>query len=347
MRIAIVNDVLLAVEALRRVVTSVPDYTIAWVARHGAEAVEKCAADTPDLILMDLIMPVLDGVEATRQIMAASPCLILVVTATVSGNMAKVFAAMGYGARDVVHTPVLGSDGQVEGGAALLDKIAMLGKLLTPTPRQEPQRPTRFTAHTPASPSTPGGHRRFDWRSRGLACVLSGLPAHFPAALVIIQHVDVQFAAGLADWLQAQTALPVRLAQEGSRLEVGTVWLAGTNDHMILTPQHTLSYVAEPRDYPYRPSVDVFFKSLIKNGPAHWPARAAGVLLTGMGRDGAEGLAVLRRAGWYTIAQDQASSVIYGMPKAAAEVGAAMQIVSLEAMASTLVQFWGEQAVRL
>ena len=290
MRIAIVNDVLLAVEALRRVVTSVPDYTIAWVARHGAEAVEKCAADTPDLILMDLIMPVLDGVEATRQIMAASPCLILVVTATVSGNMAKVFAAMGYGARDVVHTPVLGSNGQVEGGAALLDKIAMLGKLLTPTPRQEPRRPTRFTAHAPTRHLPPlvaigastGG-------PAALACVLSGLPAHFPASLVIIQHVDVQFAAGLADWLQAQTALPVRLAQAGCRLEVGTVWLAGTNDHMVLTPQHTLSYVAEPRDYPYRPSVDVFFKSLIKNGPAHWPAKAAGVVLTGMGRDGADG----------------------------------------------------------
>ena len=211
MRIAIVNDVLLAVEALRRVVTSVPDYTIAWVARHGAEAVEKCAADTPDLILMDLIMPGMDGVEATRQIMAASPCLILVVTATVSGNMAKVFAAMGYGVRDVVHTPVLGSDGKVEGGAALLDKIAILGKLLTPTPRQEPQRPTRSTAHTPTRHLPPlvaigastGG-------PAALACVLSALPAHFPAALVIIQHVDVQFAAGLADWLQAQTALPVR-----------------------------------------------------------------------------------------------------------------------------------------
>src|SRR5947199_4705704 len=145
MRIAIVNDVIMAVEAVRRVIAGAAQDQLAWIALNGSEAVEKCAADTPDLILMDLIMPVMDGVEATLQIMAASPCLILVVTATVSGNMAKVFAAMGYGARDVVNTPVLGSDGQVEGGTDLLDKIAMLGKLLTPTSRQEPQRPTRPT----------------------------------------------------------------------------------------------------------------------------------------------------------------------------------------------------------
>src|SRR6266487_1975436 len=115
MRIAIVNDMLLAVEALRRVVTSVPDYEIAWVAW--------------------------DGAEATRRIMAASPCLILVVTATVGGNASKVFEAMGYGARDAVNTPVLGGDGRVDGAAALLAKIATLGKLLDKKPRQEPQRP--------------------------------------------------------------------------------------------------------------------------------------------------------------------------------------------------------------
>ncbi|MBW1869258.1 MAG: response regulator, partial [Deltaproteobacteria bacterium] len=109
MRIAIVNDMVLIVESLREIVLSVADHEIAWVARNGAEAVEKCAADTPDLILMDLIMPVMDGVEATRQIMNRSPCPILVVTATMDGNTAKIFEAMGFGALDATNIPVLGN----------------------------------------------------------------------------------------------------------------------------------------------------------------------------------------------------------------------------------------------
>ena len=107
MRIAIVNDMPMAVEALRRVLLSVPGYRLAWVACDGAEAVEKCKQDTPDLILMDLIMPVMDGVEATRRIMANTPCAILIVTATLEGHSTEVFEALGAGALDVVQTPVL------------------------------------------------------------------------------------------------------------------------------------------------------------------------------------------------------------------------------------------------
>jgi two-component system response regulator WspF len=110
--------------------------------------------------------------------------------------------------------------------------------------------------------------------------------------------------------------------------------LAGTNDHLVLTANLTLSYTPEPHDYPYRPSVDVFCKSVAR----YWPGKAVGVLLTGMGKDGAEGLLALRRAGWYTIAQDQASSVVYGMPKAAAELGAAVEVLPLAAIAPALVR---------
>jgi two-component system, chemotaxis family, response regulator WspF len=130
MRIAIVNDMLLACEALRRVVLSVPEHQVAWTARDGAEAIERARADRPDLILMDLIMPRMNGAEATRRIMAESPCPILIVTATVGGRLNKVFEAMGHGALDAVNTPTLGPQGEVQGAAALLDKIATVGKLI-------------------------------------------------------------------------------------------------------------------------------------------------------------------------------------------------------------------------
>jgi len=130
MRIAIVNDLTLAVEVLRRLIRGVPGYEVAWTAGDGVEAVEKCARDCPDLILMDLIMPVMDGAQATKIIMKQSPCAILVVTATVSGNAAKVFEALSCGALDAVATPVFGTSGGIEGGEELLRKIAVLGRLI-------------------------------------------------------------------------------------------------------------------------------------------------------------------------------------------------------------------------
>ena len=334
MRIAIVNDITLIVEFLRRIVLSVADHEIAWVARNGAEAVEKCAADTPDLILMDLIMPVMDGVEATRQIVNRSPCPILVVTATLDGNTAKVFEAMGHGALDATNIPVMGDDPAAQQGrAALLKKIEMIGKLN----RQSSFSPLRRSSRPALSNSVPplivigsstGG-------PKALAEVLSSLPSELGAGVVIAQHVDREFSGGLADWLNAQTDLNVRLASEGCRPALATVFLAGSNDHLILTPDLTLLYTMEPDNIPFRPSVDVFFKSVAKL----WPSKGVGVLLTGMGRDGAEGLAALRRAGWYTIAQDEATSVIYGMPKAAKELGAAADILPIGEVGPAILRF--------
>src|ERR1700727_1564628 len=115
MRIGIVNDMFMAVEALRRVLSGPGGHQVAWIARDGQQAVDMCAKDTPDLVLMDLIMPRMDGVEATRQIMIHSPCPIVVVTASVEENSSKVFDAMGVGALDAVNTPVIGEPGSLEG----------------------------------------------------------------------------------------------------------------------------------------------------------------------------------------------------------------------------------------
>ena len=135
MRIAIVNDSLIAQVALQRAVASVPSHQVAWMARDGIEAVEMAAADRPDLILMDLIMPGFDGVEATRRIMAASPCPIVIVTSSVSGHMGRVYEAMGLGALDAVDTPELGPTGDLGGARVLLEKINTIAKLVGLAPR--------------------------------------------------------------------------------------------------------------------------------------------------------------------------------------------------------------------
>jgi two-component system, chemotaxis family, response regulator WspF len=339
MRIAIVNDTAMAVEALKRVLLTVPSYQIAWIAKDGAEAVARCAKDKPDLIMMDLFMPVMDGVEATRQIMKQSPCMILIVTASVGKNAGKVFEAMGYGARDAVDTPILGMTGNSDPIQPLLAKISTLSKLMgkssaiaTVSKLQKSNFPSFTTPARKLFPlvaigSSTGG-------PKALATILSRLPANFGAAISIVQHVDMQFSAGLVDWLNQQTPLTVRLAKTGDRLEKGIVHVAGTNDHLSLRSDLSLHYIKEPIDYPYRPSVDVFFKSLAQ----YWHYNDISILLTGMGQDGAEGLSILRSRGWHTIAQDEKSCIVYGMPKAAIQLNAAVEILCPEAIVNSLIK---------
>ena len=167
-----------------------------------------------------------------------------------------------------------------------------------------------------------------------LAVLLKGLPAKFPAAIVIVQHVDERFVDGLATWLGEQSSLPVRLAQEGERPEVGTVLVAGHGGHLTMRPDGRLAYAAEPRTHTFCPSIDVFFQSVCER----WPGRTVGVLLTGMGADGAQGLKALRLKGVHTIAQDQATSAVYGMPKAAAAAQAAVDILPLDRIAARLAR---------
>ncbi|MGL5064225.1 MAG: chemotaxis response regulator protein-glutamate methylesterase [Microcoleus sp.] len=332
MKIAIVNDAPIAAEALRRVLVTVPEYEIAWIAVDGAEAVKKCASNTPDLILMDLIMPLMDGVEATRQIMRQSPCAILLVTSSVTSNAGKVFEAMGYGALDAINTPILGASGNYQtGGIELLKSISKVARLIGKT--RSTAKPQNRSIKCVAPPllvigSSTGG-------PQALATLLSGLPANFSFPVAIIQHVDAEFAPGLAEWLSQQTKRPVNVARPDSFLEVGKVTIAATNDHLILQSNLKLKYTKEPADYPYRPSVDTFFQSIAE----HWPGKGVAVLLTGMGKDGAQGLKMLRASGWHTIAQDRETCIVYGMPKAAAELNAAVQILPIDAIASSCTRY--------
>ncbi|HKT74192.1 MAG TPA: chemotaxis response regulator protein-glutamate methylesterase [Steroidobacteraceae bacterium] len=336
MRIGIANSTPMAVVALRYALTMRPQHKVAWVARDGEDAVAMCAKDTPDLLLMDLPLPGLDGVQATNRIMENTPCPILIVTSSVDANTGAVFDAMGRGAIDAVDIPVIEKDIGAS-AAQFLHKIDTIAKLVG-TRRFAPTRgassditltgtwPPCKRERLVAIGASAGG-------PMALTRLLSGLPQDFPASIVIVQHVDARFAPGMADWLTRTAGLQVRVAREGDRPEPGTVLLAGTNDHLVFKGPDRLGYAAEPRDHPYRPSVDVFFESL----GAMWIGEAIGVLLTGMGRDGAEGLKVMRNKGYYTIAQDASTSAVYGMPKAAASLGAAVDILPLDRIAPRLI----------
>ncbi len=333
MRIAIVNDREASRDLLRLAVET--SWQLAWEAQNGAQAIKLCAQDTPDLILMSLRLPDMSGTEITRKIMAASPCAILVVTAGVNENTSLVFDALAAGALDAVDTPEAAS-----GHSALIAKIRTIARLVAPGRQPRTALPVSATPDNKlptlvAVGSSTGG-------PAALRILLEQLPADFPAAIVIVQHLDEKFSLGMAEWLASVTTLPVSVAKAGQRPEAGHVLLAGTNDHLVLQENGSLQYVPEPTEQPYRPSVDEFYGS----AALYWKGPLIGVLLTGMGQDGARGLLALRRLGHVTLAQDQQSSVVYGMPGAAARFGAAMLQMDPAGIGRELVKIISAPPVR-
>lgn len=339
-KVAIANDTLMSLEALRRAIATDPSYELIWTAENGTDAVAAAKRDRPDLILMDLLMPGLDGVEATRQIMRRSPCAVLIVTGSVHGNTSKVFEAMGCGALDVVQTPVLGRGSTAESMSAaaqpLLAKMATVTKVIGKFSRAARMKSVQSPAPARSRAcdlivigASTGG-------PKALAKILGQFSPDLSAAVVIVQHIDVQFADGLADWLNRQSVLPLALAQEGDRPQPGKVLLAQAHGHLMMKRDRTLTYInshsPKAKGRPYCPSVDVLFESVAQC----WPQPGQAVLLTGMGRDGAVGMSALRQAKWRTIAESQQSCVVYGMPRAAVEIGAALSVLSVDEIARSL-----------
>jgi two-component system chemotaxis response regulator CheB/two-component system response regulator WspF len=284
---------------------------------------------------MDLLMPRVDGVEATRRIMQATPCPILIVTSDMGTSAGKIYEALGHGALDATQTPALIGAAGKRDAAALIEKIDNLG-LLPPEAVAPPARPARPPLSS--SPLRAGGDVPLVavGASAGgpaaLAVILKALPRDFGGAVVIVQHIDEAFAPGMAEWLQQQCLLKVRLAEEGDQPQRGEVLLAGSNKHLVFKGGDTLGYASGSPGDVYRPSVDMFFHSVAK----HWSGRAIGVLLTGMGRDGAAGLKALRDDGCHTIAQDQKSCAVYGMPKAAVALNAVVETLPVTGIAARL-----------
>ena len=333
LRIGIVNDSAVEIEVIRRVILMAPEHDISWTAHDGGEAVSFCAGDIPDLILMDIAMPVMGGVEATCTIMRETPCAILIVTKDLGSNASLIFEAMGCGALDAVGMPYFGDDGSITGADELLKKIATINKIVCGNRRGGRSHRKRSSVGKEAPllvaiGSSTGGPKI-------LVSIISRLPSQIETPIVIVQHVDAHFTRSLAEWLDEQTPLTVTIARENDYPRKGMVYLAETNDHLVMSPDFTFHYTPDPVDYPFRPSVDSFFNSLVAN----WPTKGTAILLSGMGKDGASGLLALRKAGWKTVAQDKESSVVFGMPKAAIEIEAAEEVLSPHEIAELLSTF--------
>ena len=334
MRIAIVNDMAMAMEALARIIRQ-SEHQLAWCAYNGAEAVKLTAIDPPDLILMDLVMPIMDGVQATRHIMQSHPCPILIVTASIEHHCDIVFEAMGAGALDAIATP------SFEEANIVLKKIALLGLLSKPARQLDTSSRLRndhrvsAEKHLVAIGSSSGG-------PTALASLLSRLPEDFHSPVVVLQHMDVQFASQFAAWLSEKTPLKVKIVNDGDELQAGYVYVAANDSHLVMNSECRLYYNVEPCETFYRPSVDVFFRSVAK----HWNHFVTAILLTGMGQDGAQGLLELRGAGAYTVAQDETTSAVFGMPKAAVRLGAAVDVLPIHKISDVLCESALETAKR-
>jgi two-component system chemotaxis response regulator CheB len=314
-----------------------PEIEVVGEADNGKTAIELCRSLRPDVVTLDMMMPEMTGLAATEYIMAYCPTPILIISSSTNRrDLFKMYDALAAGAVDVLEKPTGEEpDGAWERKVLSTVKIVSRIKVIT-HPRAKLAPPP---LPLPAAKAAAGRYRfvAMGASTGGPAAVLQilkGLPKSFPLPVALVIHIGKIFAVGLAEWLDSQSPLRVAYAVDGEPLPEpgqGRVILAPPDRHLVLDGGRLrLSGAAERHSC--RPSVDVLFESAAREAGA----AAVGVLLTGMGKDGARGLLEMRQAGAWTIAQDQDSSVVYGMPLEAAKLGAPRKILALDEMAPAL-----------
>ncbi len=320
-RVLVADDSELFRELLSRVVVEDGTLELVAVAREGDEAARLARKHRPDVITMDLNMPDADGFAGIARIMAETPTPILVLTANPSE--AAGFKAPSLGALDIQEKPWAESD-LSEYGRTLRNRLRLLaGVKVIRHPRglRERKKAALRAAEPPevvVIGASLGG-------PRALSTILKNLPGSFPLPVAVVQHIADGFTEGLAGWLDMESALTVAEAVDGEPLRPGRVVLAPSGKHLVVA-RGQVHLSDEPPVETFKPSVTPLFASAAR----HYGRRACGVLLTGMGRDGAEGLREIRERGGTTIVQDEATSAVFGMPRAAIELGAAERVLALE-----------------
>jgi two-component system chemotaxis response regulator CheB len=346
-RVLIVDDMQTIRLQLRLILESDPELTVTGAVGSGEEAVAFCRESRPDIITMDINMPGMGGYEAIRQIMSETPCPIVVITGIESQHLMDVsFKALALGALTVL-PKLRGFSPDDAEAKSLIQQIKMMAGVKVVRRSSRAESPPAMIAKGVAKPVVPARNpipsklqKPAQLLAIGLSTggppalqtILSGLPASFPLPIVVVQHISPGFMLGLAAWLSNATPFRCKVGELGETIKPGTVYLAPDNAHLTFRGKSNLWHdSSEPVDG-HRPSATVLFESVAQN----FGAQAIGLLLTGMGRDGANGLKTLYEAGAYTIAQDEASSLIFSMPKAAIELNAVKEVLGLNQIATRL-----------
>ncbi len=351
-RVLIVDDSLTVRKYLAELLNADPELEVVGEAEDGKQAIEMCRTLRPDVITLDMMLPVMSGVAVTEYVMAYCPTPILVVSASTNrGELYKTYDALAAGAVDVFEKAT-GGEANVTWERGLVSAVKIVSRVRVITHIRGKLGPLGKIPFASAGSSRSNGCLpkkliAIGGSTGGPAAIVEivrGLPGNFPIPILLVIHIGAPFSAAFAEWLDGLSPFRVRYAKDGepvpARGETGMV-MAPPGLHLVVH-RGKLRLTSEPERNSCRPSVDALFESLAKE----MGGQTAACLLTGMGRDGAAGLLALRHSGALTIAQDETSSVVFGMPKEAIQMGAVDRILPLDQIAPALAEVARETDMR-